>query len=85
VIRVPLVETPYVNPVTNQGFAVLDCRILMVVYSCLMHMHIRVACVSVKNRVSWVNNDPELLFLHNQVQERDHDARDKVQERASES
>jgi hypothetical protein len=35
----------------------------------------------IEDRVSWIANDPRLLFLHDQAQERNHDAGDKVQER----
>jgi hypothetical protein len=84
-VRIPLTEAPYLDPVAQQGFSVVDRHITLLIYSRLCHLRICVACVAIEDSVSWVNNDPELLFLKDQVQKRHHDARNEVQERARES
>jgi hypothetical protein len=78
-------ETPYVDPVAQKGFVVVKRRIAMVVYSRLWYLHIHIACAAVKDHVRWVKNDPELMFLKDQAQKRNHDARNEVQERAREA
>jgi hypothetical protein len=79
-VRLPLAETPYVTPVAQQVFSVVYCRIVLVVYPGLGHLRICVSGVAFDYRVSGIDNNPELLFLNDQTQERDHDARDEVHE-----
>jgi hypothetical protein len=72
---VPLAETPAVNPVAQQGFSIVYCRIAMVVYPGVGHLRVFVSSVTFECCVSCIDDDPSLLFLHDQTQERDHDAR----------
>jgi hypothetical protein len=84
-IQVLLSKTPDVNPMAQEGFSIVNCRVSLVANPGFGHLGICAASVTFEDRVGGIYDDLEFLFLHDQAQKRDRDAVDGLQEKAGEA
>jgi hypothetical protein len=60
-IRVPLVKTPDVNPMSQLGFSIVNCRVSLVVDPGLGHLGICIDGVTFEYRVGGIYDDPDFF------------------------
>jgi hypothetical protein len=60
-IRVPLVKTPDVNPMSQLGFSIVNSQVSLVVNPGLGHLGICIDGVTFEDRVGGVYDDPDFF------------------------